>query len=126
MLIFTYGTLMSGLHNHHFLKNSKFIARAHTQIPYVMYGRGIPYVSKEEHRYPITGELYEITADQLDSIDILEGHPNFYKREEIPVIQEDGQETVAWIYFCNPHPAAKKLEQGDYRKHLNEIRLNPV
>jgi gamma-glutamylcyclotransferase (GGCT)/AIG2-like uncharacterized protein YtfP len=35
----------------------------------------------------------------IENLDILEGHPRFYCREEVPVTYADGAEEVAWMYL---------------------------
>ena len=42
----------------------------------------------------VEGELYAVDDKELSSLDRLEGHPNYYKREEI-----ETSEGVAWIYL---------------------------
>ena len=49
----------------------------------------------------IHGEVYEVECNEvLKALDELEGHPNWYVREEVPVHLTDKEEIVhAYIYF---------------------------
>ena len=93
--IFTYGTLMTGFHNHYYLEHSEFLGPSFTVNLFQMYARNprteyhtsIPFVAMEAGRAavetpstPIIGETYLVTADQLRQMDGLEGHPDWYHR----------------------------------------------
>lgn len=84
--LFVYGTLKSGHSNNYLLNSSKFLGRAKTVEKYAMSAGGIPFVYKEPALYPIFGELYEVKARELQSIDALEGNGYFYTREEITAV----------------------------------------
>lgn len=55
----------------------------------------------------VLGELYQVNEDQLECLDALENHPNFYKRVEIPVrVLSEAEKKLspntivqAWCYF---------------------------
>lgn len=126
MLVFVYGTLMSGLSNHGYLSKAQFLGRAKTKEKYSLFCRGIPYVDKRSNLYHIEGEIYEITDGILKTLDILEGHPNFYCREEIQVITEEGEEKTCFIYFCRPSGSAELRKNGNYREYVEEVRYSPV
>lgn len=126
-LIFVYGTLRMGYGNHSLIKDSKLIGAAITREKYYMFANGIPYVTKPEslpkskltileNPIQITGEVYAVTKAKLDRLDLLEGHPNWYKREEVRVIVEDGTELSAWLYF-NDEPDGELCINGDYGSH---------
>lgn len=103
--LFVYGTLKKGFSNHHYLKNSQYIAAATTSEQHQMYQSGIPFVIKNKGTSPIHGEVYKIDNETLKRIDMLEGHPHCYKREIIRIILDNGNETEAWIYFYPQKPA---------------------
>ena len=50
----------------------------------------------------VKGELWEV--DSLKTIDKLEHHPHYYKRELLPIrFGDHGEETEAWVYlFASP------------------------
>ena len=113
--VFVYGTLRKGFSNHHYLKNSKFLGKARTKERYTMVAASIPFVNKTPSTQ-IVGEVYEVDVATLKKLDVLEGHPNWYIREKVPVILEDGQEIEAWIYF-NDREHGEFVETGDYANY---------
>ena len=102
IFLFTYGTLMRGYHNHHRLHGSPFLGRAVTAAAYGLYDCGAyPGMAKEKGKGSfIKGEVYQISEDTLADCDVLEGHPHYYKREEIEVrVGDAGASAKAWAYF---------------------------
>lgn len=103
-LVFVYGTLKKGNHNHHLIAKANYCGKAHTtKSEYQMYHLGgFPGVTKGDR--VIYGEVYMVNEDVMKSLDRLEGHPSFYERILVPVgIYGDkkGEETStkAWIYI---------------------------
>ena len=99
------------------MTGSTFVGQAKTKEAYTLFFDGaLPYVNKTLTNAPktqITGDVYEIEDWQLEQIDALEGHPNWYRRELIPVVYADGREDQAWLYF-NPEPQRFVIKTGDY------------
>ncbi|MEO2068955.1 MAG: gamma-glutamylcyclotransferase [Desulfurobacteriaceae bacterium] len=101
-LLFVYGTLKKGFWNHHFLQNEKFVGKAETKEKYAMYVTRIPFVVKNEKVSTIKGKVYEVSKETLKEIDRLEGHPEWYKRELVPVVVSVNgkkKEVKAYVYF---------------------------
>ncbi len=48
--------------------------------------------------YAVAGKLFEV-FDDYESLDRKEGHPNFYKRKKITVLDENGRNHKATTYF---------------------------
>ncbi|MCX8028430.1 MAG: gamma-glutamylcyclotransferase [Brevinematales bacterium] len=113
ILIFVYGTLKKGFHNHRMIKDAKFVGRGKTKDKYVMYVDIIPYVSKRDRVSNIYGEVYCIDRNTLDMLDRLEKHPCWYYREKVDVILEDGRIVNAWMYF-NDIEVGNVVESGIY------------
>jgi len=122
-LIFVYGTLMKGFGNHGFLTGSDFLGDFETQEKYQLSADGIPFVSRQRELSTIKGELYAVDDGTLFQLDALEGHPNWYKRELINVISEDGFIVQAWIYFNEKNVGRKIINDGDYRYHIRAHRF---
>ncbi|XP_076028859.1 putative gamma-glutamylcyclotransferase CG2811 isoform X2 [Oratosquilla oratoria] len=112
-LCFVYGTLKTEEPNHHWLTNAdngtmifKGIAKTKERYPLVVASRyNIPYVlaSPGQGNY-VEGEVYEVDRKMLAHLDILEVHPEYYERKEIPVVfLESGEETTAWIYLLHSY-----------------------
>lgn len=112
--VFVYGTLKKGFGNNYLLRDSKFIGEATTVEKYALYISGIPFVTKDEKISHIQGEVFEVTKETLLKLDSLEGHPNWYKREEIFVtLNKSKKKLKAWIYF-NPTPGGTLEPSGSY------------
>lgn len=95
--VFVYGTLKKGFHNHRCLNNSKQIGEGWL-YGFEMWRNFVPYVKRSENKESkVFGEIYEVSIDTLiNSLDILEGHPYFYKREFI-----EDQLNGVWVYLCD-------------------------
>ena len=110
-----YGTLRKGFGNHHYLEGATFVGKGVTKDKYTLRARGIPFVGKTP-RHNVTVEVYDVSDERMiRDIDALEGHPQWYKREEIPVILQDGSEVMAWLYFMESN--AQLVEDGDYETY---------
>lgn len=118
--IFVYGTLQRGFHNHRLLATALFSGPAQTADKYVLRSRpgGIPFVGKDEARYPIHGELYVVKEHELAQLDRLEGcrmdapELSWYHRERIAVLV-GSQRVTAWIYF-NPDRSEPVAPHGNW------------
>ena len=118
--VFVYGSLMSGLSNHVFLEDSTLTARGKTAGNFDMFDLGsFPGVQErtDGHGSPIVGEVYSVAAATLADLDRLEGHPTFYRRKIVEVIEDDGDWSTAWLYELQS-PRGQVVESGDWRKHL--------
>ena len=117
--IFVYGTLRSGGSHWSRLLSPLEGEQAMTEPQYIMRSHGhFPSV----HRGGVTairGEVLSVNAEQLITLDQLEGHPHCYCREQVPVTLHNGQNVVAWIYLMPPgsHLDAEIIASGDWTDH---------
>ena len=91
-----------------------YMGQGTTRNPYRMAGSGVPYVFKGQGRpkgsKQIVVDVFQIDNEEVARrIDMLEGHPNNYRREIIPVTYRDADShnhhTVeAWLYFAQGEP----------------------
>jgi gamma-glutamylcyclotransferase (GGCT)/AIG2-like uncharacterized protein YtfP len=129
-LVFVYGTLKKGHSNNGLLKDAEFIERIKLNGDYYMLDMGAfpgvvqkwdipaprqvhPTVLPSSH---IFGEVWRITPDILASLDILEGHPNFYFRQHFLIRDRFPQEAV-YIYtlpisWVSDTSTANKIPRG--------------
>lgn len=102
-LVFVYGTLKRGFHNHSLLSSSSFLGQAETCKSFVVLdGPGFPFMVKkyqEITKLPVVGELYSVNKSVLAQLDHLEGNGLFYERELISVQLECGALYLAWAYL---------------------------
>ena len=125
--VFVYGTLMAGMRNHHRMESDgvKLISNSAFTSPYeslhmstriTQSGYPAPVVIKELDYYDdewmlgdpryngqIHGEVYEVSNNILIHLDLLEGHPEVYRRELIPVSYTTrtsiGTTVDTWMYL---------------------------
>jgi len=73
ILVFVYGTLKKGFHNHYLLAGSQYLGNAKTEPIYQMYSAGgFPIVSREGDK-EIIGEVYSVSEACKKALDRLEG-----------------------------------------------------
>lgn len=85
MKIFVYGTLMSNDYNHSVISegNCKFLKKAMTKREFTLYDLGgFPGMVRGGNN-SIIGEVHEVCSETIRRMDILEGHPQFYRRSLI-------------------------------------------
>ena len=101
--VFVYGTLMTGLRNHHYMDGAKFLGASQTLLPsYSMVqfpsvsspGNVTPGIKKHGN-HCIAGELYMVSDHGLEVLDQLEAVGVEYERGR--VMLADGSQ--AWTYF---------------------------
>lgn len=87
MYLFVYGTLKRGYGNNRLLWNSDFLGEGFTIEKFALHQHGFPVASKngDMDKLPILGEVYKVSARDLVSCDMLEGHPSWYRREPVNV-----------------------------------------
>jgi gamma-glutamylcyclotransferase (GGCT)/AIG2-like uncharacterized protein YtfP len=114
--VFVYGTLLTGLENNFYLKQSKLIGKGFSIEKYHMTARYIPFVTNDNHENSnyIYGEVWEVPDEELRKIDQLEGHPYMYERKQIDVRLDDGSVLKCWIYFYNGDVGHTEVESGNY------------
>lgn len=95
-LIFVYGTLRSTESRSSVLTNSKFIGEYKSLQKYTMVNLGNFPGIFDEGTTQIFGEVYSVENDVLETLDRIEGHPDFYQRK--PILLSNFNKTV-FAYF---------------------------
>lgn len=99
-VIAVYGTLKKGYGNNRLLINQRFVGKGKTTDRYPLIINGLPYLMEQKGKgHKVEVEVYKVDDDTFDSIDALEGHPNFYERVETSITMKNGKRITAWIYF---------------------------
>ncbi|RQD74290.1 MAG: gamma-glutamylcyclotransferase [Candidatus Syntrophonatronum acetioxidans] len=98
--VFVYGSLMRGRSNHDIIKDGYFLGRA------VVQGVGLydvtPYYpgAVRERDKMVRGEVYEVDAATLKTLDWVEVNGNLYRREIFNAyLQERGDKVEVWVYL---------------------------
>lgn len=120
-LVFVYGSLLSGFGNHRRLEagNAKLVATGRTTERFVMHDMGaFPACVPDDAGGQILGELYEVDAATLQSLDSLEGYhpelgPGLYDRITVDV---DGVPALMYVMHACKWSRGT-IVSGSWRAH---------
>jgi gamma-glutamylaminecyclotransferase len=117
-LVAVYGTLKIGKGNHGLLSNSIYMGTARTKDLMRLCVVSLPYLvrGESEEGKNVLVELYYVDDSTLASLDRLEGHPVYYKREKMKFTPEESifsNEVEAWVYMVD--------ERYDNKKYYDEF-----
>ena len=122
-LVFVYGSLLSGLHNHTVIdgahKLGDTLIAGMTMVSLGSYPALLPRASE----MTIVGEVYEVASDDMaQRLDWLEGYPEFYNRKQVST--EYGK---AWVYYIKSEPhrysGAPVVSNGNWRDYISTTQL---
>lgn len=130
--VFVYGTLRKGGYYHQdVIKDSELVgyAVADGQMAWVSFPRFPGVVFKKNSGASIFGEVYRVTGQTLDQMDILEGyneeHPedSMYVRRPVFVTLEDGKtvEVQTYEYARREFEPRYSIPHGDFLRALREV-----
>ncbi|MGH4139707.1 gamma-glutamylcyclotransferase family protein [Clostridium sp.] len=107
IVVFVYGTLMSGNNNNEmFLSETKF-AGDFIAEGFELYDLGnYPGIIHSENN-KVKGQLYVINKNILNNLDILEGEGSLYIRELIRVVNDKNESREAYTYVYNQDISGK-------------------
>ena len=98
--LFCYGSLKKGHYNHFYLRHATYLGDYYIEPGYGLFVRNLPFLIKHDDGPGCYGELYEVDRLSLIDIDHLEGHPDWYRRSLVSVINlETNQRTNAYAYI---------------------------
>jgi gamma-glutamylaminecyclotransferase len=138
-LLFVYGSLRKGFHNHALLNSAKFIGDAITVDNYYMVGRLNheldPFEDGRTFDYPrrqllhpyiftdnirddmistkIIGEVYSIPNHIIKELDLHEGHPTIYRRSIIEVYMNN-KKMYANVYLLMDSIIKSDIQSNKY------------
>jgi gamma-glutamylcyclotransferase (GGCT)/AIG2-like uncharacterized protein YtfP len=112
-----YGTLKSGHGNHdRFLKDAYCLGAGWTCDRYPLIADGLPYLlDRKGEGWNVKVEVYRVDDSLLARLDGLEGHPNWYRRREIPIQLDKGGTVNAWTYLIPASSCGEFVnDNGEY------------
>lgn len=125
-LVFVYGSLMRGFHNHRLLQHdaARYVGRAETQARYTLVDLGAFPGLLEAGSARVRGEIYDVDEPTLAKLDRLEGHPRFYQRKHVllarrpPPLRAAGVARAVWAYFLPSEEFGHRplVTSGDWRR----------
>jgi gamma-glutamylcyclotransferase (GGCT)/AIG2-like uncharacterized protein YtfP len=115
VMVAVYGTLKRGCSNYFLLEHAEFLG-VDTLTAITLYDLG-PYPgARQEPSQGIDVEVFSVSADQLESLDQLEGYfehapeQGLYDRK--PLLTRYG---LAWVYLYNPPvDGCRKISRGPW------------
>lgn len=121
-----YGSLRQGMGNHGLLSGQTFVGTTQTVENYAMYSLGgFPKISlRGEKVCPIVVEIYDVTDEGLDRLDMLEGYrgegmQNFYDRSLV----ETGEGPALIYHIEDGYGGTRDLvEDGDWVNYRKQQR----
>ena len=114
--VFVYGTLKKGEIRNDILWDCDYLGPAATDPIFQMVTLGQFPGLIPGHR-SIEGEVYEVPADVLGYLDLIEGHPHFFRRSQHEVWLDDDLSMDAWIYLLvDPELAIMPINQWPHEK----------
>jgi len=129
-LVFVYGSLLEGLHNHSVLGKHKKLVGTGNIKGFNMWSINDAFPAIMPVRKGIiVGEVYEVDDETMVDLDRLEGNGFMYQRELVFVRMKDSELIRAWIYVYIRQDISKGIcpfiPNGDWRTYLDIIHSNP-
>jgi gamma-glutamylaminecyclotransferase len=100
-VVAVYGTLKKGYSNYwnYLSGKSRHLGKGKTTDKYPLVVKGLPYLINEKGKgYNVEVDVFKVSDSVLSALDRLEGHPIWYKREQINVTLK-GKKVLCWTYF---------------------------
>lgn len=133
-LVFVYGTLRKNESNHQLLSKAECLFE-HCWTYGKLYDTGLSYptmialqvwqgLDDEEVKPRITGELYRVTAKELEKLDELEGYSgqsatNLYDRIRQPIHTDQGViEAMLYVNASLPITEEQRIASGDWKIYI--------
>jgi gamma-glutamylaminecyclotransferase len=114
--VFVYGSLLKGECNHRLLELAPFVGAAHTSASFTLIDLGAFPGLIARGMTAVRGEVYAVDAATLASLDRLESHPRFYRRQEIAL--SDGAAVHAYLLPAHRYASYPAVVGGDWRAYL--------
>jgi gamma-glutamylaminecyclotransferase len=112
-ILFVYGTLLSSEPSHNLLGDSRALGPTTTAPSFDLFDLGVYPALVAGGTTAIAGELYELTARVLATIDVHEGVPLLFKRKRIALA--DGREAEAYLLEADQVRGRRRIRSGDWR-----------
>lgn len=123
--LLVYGTLKGGHGNHQLLKcaNAHFMHYDSITGPFRMnHMVGFPGIFRlpesdlKRPDHTMKGEVWAVEPEGLAAIDMLEGHPNFYRREKMWT----DKNTRVWVYLMSPGVCSRRPDLMDEERRVKD------
>ena len=124
-VVAVYGTLKRGHSNHlRHLNSGRFMGSGKTQTKYPLVISGLPYLqSTAGVGHHVAVDVFKVSDKVFADLDILEGHPAWYIRQEVPITMDDGRVMTCWVYFNDTEPFRGAEHHESYEFPCNQFRF---
>jgi gamma-glutamylcyclotransferase (GGCT)/AIG2-like uncharacterized protein YtfP len=127
---FAYGSNMDPANMHRRVPGARVVGPAKLsgfRLAFSVYstawGGGAANLELDEHGH-IWGLLWDVPEDEADGLEAFQGHPTFYRREDVVVDGPEG-ETIAWTYRVAHQEGSYVRPTDEYlQRMLSAIRVN--
>jgi gamma-glutamylaminecyclotransferase len=116
-LLFDYGSLLPGERDHELLAGAHRVGPACTPPEYYLVELNAFPALVRGGRIEVKGELYEVDAATLLSIDLRKENPVLFKREAIRLA--GGELAEAYLMTLDQVRGRRRLNSGDWRARFN-------
>ena len=116
--VFVYGSLLSGEPNHRVLARARRVGEARTAPRFALHDLGAYPAMIEGGGLAIAGEVYEVDAKTLARLDVLEGHPRYYRR--VPITLADGSSAETYLLTPAQVEGRPLIASGNWRGRRRE------
>jgi gamma-glutamylaminecyclotransferase len=117
VVLFVYGSLRSGEQNHRRMEGARPFGPTRTRPRYALYNLG-RYPGMTEGDGVVEGELYEVDAKRLVTLDAFEGHPGYFRRG--PVALEGGGWAEGYLLTRAQVAGRPLIRSGSWRARDKE------
>ena len=116
-LLFVYGTLRTGESRHSVMSQSDYLGVYETIPKYTMYDLGAFPCITFNGKTSIVGDVFEVNDYTLDLCDMIEGHPDYYTRMPIELLDKS---IKAEAYFMNNRNMKdyKPITHGNWLRYI--------
>ena len=111
--LFVYGSLMSDQANHRYLARARFVRVARTEPRFTLLDLGAYPALQADGSTSVRGEIYEVDAATLATVDRLEGDPNYYRRT--PIALRGGAIVEAYVLPFDGAERYASIDCGNWR-----------
>ncbi|WP_158279270.1 gamma-glutamylcyclotransferase family protein [Azospirillum humicireducens] len=108
-MLFVYGSLRRGFHNHSYLQGTRFFGEGRTRPEFDLVDLGDFPAMVRPGRFHVQGEIYQVNRRTLDEVDLVEGNGIFYERIAEMIFTRTG-EVECWLYvLIEPDTGSKPI-----------------
>lgn len=108
-MLFVYGSLKRGFHNHSYLQGARFFGEGRTRPEFDLVDLDEFPAMVRPGRFHVHGEIYQVNRRIRDDIDLVEGNGIFYERIAETIFTSNG-EVECWLYvLIEPDTGSKPI-----------------